>query len=198
MSQRPLTQRLKNFSQTVLSDEWAELSRHEFDYQHSDGRWERQVREVYDRGDAIAVLPFDRMRGTVLLLRQFRLPAFLNGEERPLIEACAGVIDEDDAKACVQREALEELGYRLNRISLACRAYSSPGSVNECVWCFTADYTAADKVSEGGGEVSEGEDIEVLEMSLEDAVALIASGEITDMKTILLLQHLRLSLISDD
>ena len=196
MNGKPLKDRLKNISHTVLSDEWARLSRYEFDYQRRDGTWDRQNREVYDRGNAVAVLPHDPARGTVLLLKQFRLPAFLNGDTAPLLEACAGVLDEDDPEACARREAREELGYQLSDMAYVCKAYSSPGSVLERIWCFTARYSPEDKVSEGGGIADEGEDIEILEVALDEAFAMIASGDIIDAKTILLLQHLKLSLTS--
>lgn len=194
MSDKPLKDRLKNISHTVLSDEWAQLARYEFDYQRRDGGWDHQTREVYDRGNAVAVLPYDPARGTVLLLKQFRLPAFLNGDTAPLIEVCAGVLDEDDPEACARREAREELGYQLRNVEYVCKAYSSPGSVLERIWCFTARYSPEDRVSEGGGVADEGEDIEILELTLEEACGMIASGDIMDAKTILLLQHLKLSL----
>ncbi|WP_143435374.1 NUDIX domain-containing protein [Henriciella aquimarina] len=190
---------MKNIERTVLSDDWAVLSKYEFDYRHSDGRWEHQDREVYDRGESVAVLPYDPGRGTVLLLRQFRLPVALTeeaaaGEEGLLIEACAGAVDDDSTEETVHREALEELGVRLHEARAAFTAYSSPGSLSERVACYTARYAPSDRVEAGGGRSDEGEDIEVLEMPLEEAFAMIASGAIRDAKTIALLQHLKLSL----
>ena len=185
--------RAKINGQTILSDDWARLTKYDFDYQRRDGSWERQDREVYDRGDSVAVLPFDPARNTVLLLRQFRLAAALNDDGGALIEACAGAVDDESVDATVHREALEELGYRLHEVRQAFMAYSSPGSMTERVYCYTARYTPADKVEDGGGRADEGEDIEVLELPLDDAFSMIASGGIIDAKTILLLQNLKLS-----
>ena len=190
---RPLLDRVRMIDSTVLSDDWAVLSKYTFDYQHRGGEWERQDREIYHRGDSIAVLPYDPDRGTVLLLRQFRLAAALTDSAGQIIEACAGAVEDEAIDATVHREALEELGYRLHDLRPACKAYSSPGSMTERIFCFTARYTPQDKVEDGGGRTDEGEDIEVIEMTLDSAFAMIATGEIMDAKTILLLQHLKLS-----
>lgn len=180
-------------SEELLSDNWGVLKKHVFDYRRRDGAWERQTREVYDRGHGAAILPYDPARGTVLLVRQFRLPVFLTGHGEPLLEACAGLLDADDPETCIRKEAEEELGYRLEGVSLAFSPYMSPGSVSERLWCFTARYSPEDRVSDGGGAASEGEDIEVVELSLEDAYAAVGDGRIIDAKTIMLLQHLMLS-----
>lgn len=180
-------------SQEILSDDWAILKKTTFDYRRRDGVWETQVRQTYDRGDGAAILPFDPERGTVLLVRQFRWPAFVTGHKEPLIEACAGLLDKDDAETCIRKEAEEELGYRLNGVKLLFTPYMSPGSVTERLWLFAARYSPADRISEGGGAPEEGEDIEVLEMPVDDAMAAISDGRIIDAKTILLLQHLKLN-----
>jgi nudix-type nucleoside diphosphatase (YffH/AdpP family) len=168
------------------------LRRYTYDYEYRDGRRERQHREVYVRGDAAVVLPYDAARGTVLLTRQLRLPAFLHGDTEPLIEACAGVIEDASAANCALREAREELGYVLSDLKLAFRGYSSPGCLQECIYGFIAAYTPEAQLDSGGGAADEGEDIEVLELSLDEAFAMIAKGEIIDAKTIALLQHLKL------
>lgn len=180
-------------SEELLSDNWGVLTKHVFDYRRRDGAWERQTREVYDRGHGAAILPHDPARGTVLLVRQFRLPAFLTGHREPLLEVCAGLLDADDPETCIRKEAEEELGYRLDRVTLAFSPYMSPGSVSERLWCFTAQYSPTDRISAGGGAASEGEDIEVVELSLEDAFAAVGDGRIIDAKTIMLLQHLMLA-----
>lgn len=191
MSDKPKTSRVKLKESVVLSDDWATLTRHTFEYERRDGQRETQQREVYDRGDATAVIPYDIQRKTVLLVRQLRLPIFLNEGVEGLIEACAGVREHgEDPVTCIEREALEELGYRLRDTQFVARAYSSPGSVNECVWCYTAHYSPEDRANAGGGAADEGEDIEVLELPLEEAVSMIATGAIMDMKTIIILQHL--------
>ena len=180
-------------SEELLSDNWGVLTKHVFDYRRRDGAWERQTREVYDRGHGAAILPHDPARGTVLLVRQFRLPAFLTGHRDPLLEVCAGLLDADDPETCIRKEAEEELGYRLDRVTLAFSPYMSPGSVSERLWCFTAQYSPTDRISAGGGAASEGEDIEVVELSLEDAFAAVGDGRIIDAKSIMLLQHLMLA-----
>ena len=185
--------RIRIRSQEILSDDWAILKKTTFDYRRRDGVWETQVRQTYDRGDGAAILPFDPDRGTVLLVRQFRWPAFVTGHKEPLIEVCAGLLDKDAPETCIRKEAEEELGYRLNGVKLVFTPYMSPGSVTERLWLFAARYTPADRISEGGGAPDEGEDIEVLEMPVDDALAAILDGRIIDAKTILLLQHLKLN-----
>ncbi len=185
--------RIKVRSVETLSENWGVLKKTVFDYRRADGRWDTQTRETYDRGNGATVIPHDPARDTVLLVRQFRYPAFVTGHPEPLLEACAGLLDEDDPGDCIRREAEEELGYRLRDIAPLFTAYMSPGSVLERLSFFTATYTPADRVSRGGGDAGEGEDIEVVEMTLADACAAIAAGAIADAKTIMLLQHLLLS-----
>jgi nudix-type nucleoside diphosphatase (YffH/AdpP family) len=187
-----LQDRIRIRSVEVLSDEWAVLKKTVFDYRRSDGVWETQTRQTYDRGDGAVILPYDRERDTVLLVKQFRYPAYITGHPEPLIEACAGLLDEDDPETCIRREAEEELGYRLRDVRRLYAPYMSPGSVTERLWFFVADYRPADRISEGGGSADEGEDIEVLEVTLDEALAMIGGGSIIDAKTIMLVQHLAL------
>jgi nudix-type nucleoside diphosphatase (YffH/AdpP family) len=174
----------------VLSDEWATLTKYTFDYRRRDGTVETQVRQAYDRGNGAVILPYDPGRGTVLMVRQFRLPAWLQGHAAPLVEACAGLLDEDDPETCIRREAEEELGVRLGGIRRVFDLFMSPGSVTERLAFFLAVYQPADRVAEGGGDRDE--DIEVLEVGLDEALAMVDRGEIIDAKTIILLQHMRL------
>ncbi|MEP9388425.1 NUDIX domain-containing protein [Mesorhizobium sp. KR9-304] len=184
--------RIRIKSVEILSDDWAKLTKTTFDYRRSDGTWETQIRQTYDRGDGAVILPFDRGRSTVLLVRQFRYPAFVTGHPEPLIEACAGLLDDHDPETAIRKEAEEELGYRLRGIRRLYEPYMSPGSVTERLSFFTADYTPADRISDGGGSADEGEDIEVLEITLDEAMAQVRDGRIIDAKTIMLIQHLRL------
>ncbi len=188
-----LDERIRNPSEEVLSRNWAVLKKATFEYRRGDGRWERQVREVYDRGDGAAILPFDPSRGTVLLVRQFRYPAYAVGHAEPLIEACAGLLDANDPETAIRKEAEEELGYRMRDVRLVYRAFMSPGSVTERLSFFTAEYTPSDRISSGGGAEEEGEDIEVVEMTLDEAMAAVTDGRIVDAKTIMLLQQVRLA-----
>jgi nudix-type nucleoside diphosphatase (YffH/AdpP family) len=185
--------RIKIRSVETLSDDWGTLKKTTFEYQARDGTWETQTRETYDRGDGAVILPYDAERRTVLLTRQFRLPAYVSGHTEPLIEACAGLLDADDSETAIRREAEEELGYRLRDIKHLYTPFMSPGSLTERLSFFTADYTPADRISAGGGHAHEGEDIEVLEMPLDEAMAAVLDGRIVDAKTIMLLQHLKLS-----
>lgn len=187
--------RVRIKSVEVLSKGWSVLEKTEFDYRRRDGSWETQSRETYNRGDGATILPFDRQRSTVLLVRQFRFPAYRTGHYEPLIEACAGLLDADDPETCIRKEAEEELGYRLRDVRRLYSPYMSPGSVTERLFFFSADYTLADRISDGGGHADEGEDIEVLEMSLDEAMVAITEGRIIDAKTIMLIQHLKLEVI---
>lgn len=152
-----------------------------------------QQREVYVRPNSATVLPYDPQRNTVLLIRQFRLPTFLNGNgDGYLTECCAGVLEEGESpEACIRREAIEELGYCLERLELVMESYMTPASVTELVYYFIAPYDSSMKIGPGGGLADEHEYIEVLELSFSEALAQVASGVIKDAKTILLLQHIR-------
>lgn len=175
---------------TVLADDWYLLRKITFERRRRDGSWQRLSREAYDRGNGATILLYNRRRSSVLLTRQFRLPAYVNGcADGMLIECCAGLLEADDAERCIRREAEEELGVRVRAPRRLFAAYMSPGSVTEKLHFFAAEYDDADRVSAGGGEPSEGEDIETLELPLAGALAMIASGDIEDGKTIMLLQH---------
>ncbi|MCX5493131.1 NUDIX domain-containing protein [Kaistia dalseonensis] len=173
----------------LLSDNWGRLHRNVFDYRRSDGTWQTQVRETYDRGDGAAVLAYDPDRGTVLLIRQFRFPAWKRGHAEPLIEVCAGLLDADDPVACIRKEAEEEMGIRLDQPVRVMVSFMSPGSVVEQLHLFVARYTPGDRNGAGGGHEDEGEDIEVLELPFAEALAMIDDGRICDAKTIMLLQY---------
>ena len=182
----------------LLSDNWYLLKTTTFDLQRQDGSWQRQSRETYDRGNGAAILLYNQPQQTVILTRQFRFPAYVNprtdgSSNGMLIEACAGLLDLDDPATCIRRETEEETGYKIRDVRKVFEAYMSPGSVTERLFFFVGEYTAADKVSEGGGHHHEGEDIEVLEITLDAALAQVASGAICDAKTIMLLQYAKLN-----
>jgi nudix-type nucleoside diphosphatase (YffH/AdpP family) len=184
-------------STEILAKGWATFKRVTFDVRTGDGGWQTLTREVQDHGNAVAVLPVDAERGTVLLARQFRLAAFLAGHDGMLLEACAGIVDPgESADDAVRREAEEELGYRLHDLAVVYDLFSSPGSLTERMMLFAARYTPADRIARGGGAAHEGEDIEVVEMSLDEALAAVAGGGIVDAKTIILLQHARLAALA--
>ncbi|MEM1214930.1 MAG: GDP-mannose pyrophosphatase NudK [Bacteroidota bacterium] len=184
---------LRNHTSEVLSDNWYTLYKHTYELQLRDGSWSRQVREAYDRGNGAAILLYNKERGTVLLTRQFRLPTYINGNpDGMMIEACAGLLDEDEPDECIRRETEEETGYRIQEVEKVLEAYMSPGSVTEVLHLYLGEYHASQKVSEGGGLAEEAEDIEVLEYSLDEALEMVKNGTIRDAKTIMLLQYARL------
>jgi nudix-type nucleoside diphosphatase (YffH/AdpP family) len=173
----------------VLSDRHYRLEEVEFDYRRGNGEWQTQKREVFDRGHAAALLPYNAASRTVVLTRQFRLPAYLAGHDDFMIEAAAGMLDDASPEERIRAEAEEEIGYRLGAVRKIFEAFMSPGSVTEKLHFFVAEYEAAMRISSGGGLAEEGEDIEVLELPIEQALAMIADGRIVDAKTIMLLQY---------
>ena len=186
----PANERVRIVEQRVLADDWFVLKKNIFDYRHSSGRWQRLQRETYDRGDGAALLLFNRARGTVVLIRQFRFPAYANGlADGMLVEACAGLLDNEAPEVAIRREVQEETGFAVRMPRKVFEAFMSPGSVTERLHFFVAEYEPGDRTGDGGGDASEGEDIEVLELPLDRALAMIGTGEIQDGKTIMLLQH---------
>jgi GDP-mannose pyrophosphatase NudK len=177
----------------VLSDNWYVLRKITYEYSKTDGSTQTQSREAYDRGNGATILLYNKTRQTVILTRQFRLPTFVNGNPTGmLIEACAGLLDKNNAEDCIRRETQEETGYRISEVEKIFEAYMSPGSVTEIVHFFIAEYEKNMKVADGGGVAAEEENIEVLEYNIDDALNMIKTGEIKDGKTIMLLQHVRL------
>jgi nudix-type nucleoside diphosphatase (YffH/AdpP family) len=190
-----VTDRIRLRGETILAARRFPLREILFDYRRKDGRWQTQRYEVYGCGDAVAILPYDPARGVVLLARQFRLAAFLNGGSESLIEACAGMLAGSDPESRVREEAEEELGCRVTRLHKLFTAFASPGVSTERITYFVAEYSSSDRISAGGGLAGEGEDIEVIELPLDRALDMIGRGEIVDAKTIIL--HVKLHGLSD-
>ncbi len=177
----------------VLSDNWYTLRKITFEYKKQNGEVITQTREAYDRGNGATILLYNQEKKTVILTRQFRLPTYTNGNKSGMmIEACAGLLDQDNPEECIRRETEEETGYVVKDVKKVFEAYMSPGSVTEILHFFIAAYSKDMKVSEGGGVDHEEENIEVLEMHFEEALEMVNTGEIKDAKTIMLIQHLRL------
>jgi nudix-type nucleoside diphosphatase (YffH/AdpP family) len=185
--------RVRIIDTTVLSNDWYVLKKTTFDFQRRDGAWQRQSRETYDRGNGATILLFNRDRRTVVLTRQFRLPAFVNGHDGMMIEAAAGLLDNATPEERIRAEAEEETGYRVGNVQKVFEAYTSPGSVTEKLHFFIAEYDASTRVGHGGGVEAEGEDLEVIELTLDDALDAVRRGEIVDAKTIMLLQFAALN-----
>ena len=186
-------ERIRLVGTEILSKDWGTLTRATLDYRRADGSWHSQVREVYDHGNAATIILFDPARRMVLLTRQYRYPVSLNGDPAWLLEACAGLLDGEDKLVAIMREALEETGHRPRDVEFLFDGYMSPGSLTEKLSFFVGHYGDDTKVAAGGGLHAEGEEIELLEMSLDDALGLIRSGAIIDTKTITLLYWLALN-----
>jgi nudix-type nucleoside diphosphatase (YffH/AdpP family) len=188
-----LKPQIKNIEKKILSDNWYTLYKVIFDYRRKDGTWIQQIRESYDRGNGAAILLYNNEKDTVVLIRQFRMPSFLNGNDSGmLIETCAGLLDDNDPDTCIIKEVFEETGFRIDAVEKVMHAYMSPGAVTEIVHLYLGEYTDQMKVNKGGGLEEEHEEIEVLELPFSHAMNMITSGEIIDAKTIILLQHLAL------
>jgi nudix-type nucleoside diphosphatase (YffH/AdpP family) len=184
-----LADRIRVQAVRVLSDDHYVLKKTTFDWRRDDGTWQTQTRETYDRGNGVTLLAYNRARRTVILTRQFRYPAYVNGYDRLMIEAAAGLLDEAAPEARIRAEVEEETGYRLGAIEKIFECFMSPGSVTEKLTFFVAAYEPDMKVGDGGGVHDEGEDIGVMELGFDAALAMIADGRICDAKTIMLLQY---------
>lgn len=188
-----MSHEVKDLEIEILFDSWSKLKRVTYEYSNGDGKWEAQKREVYDRGNGAVILLYNKEQKTVILTKQFRLPTYLNGNKTGmLIEACAGLLDDDSPEEAIKRETEEETGYKIDNVTKIFEAYLSPGSVTEILYFFTAAYSSDMKVNEGGGVAHEQENIIVMEIKFADAINMIRSGEIKDAKTIMLIQHLQL------
>lgn len=183
-----MAKHVRILNEEILSNNWYTLKKFTFDYLKKDGSRQTQTREAYDRGNGAVILLFNKNDKTVILTRQFRLPTFINGNaDGMLIEACAGLLDKDQPDVAIKRETEEETGYQVKEVRKIFEAYMSPGSVTEILYFFVAEYSSNEKINEGGGV--EGEDIDVLELPFEKALAMIDTGEIKDGKTIMLLYY---------
>ncbi|MCU0467342.1 MAG: GDP-mannose pyrophosphatase NudK [Arcicella sp.] len=181
--------KIKNIKTEVLSDNWYTLRKITFDFLQKNGEWQTQSREAYDRGNGAVILLYNNESKTVILTKQFRMPTFVNGNPNGmLIEACAGLLDADNPEDCIRKETQEETGYEIKDVQKIFELYMSPGSVTEILHFFVASYTKDQQINEGGG-ADEGEEIDVLELDFNKALAMIQTGEIKDAKTVILLQY---------
>ncbi len=180
-------------SRRVVSRGFGLLERLTIELKRFDGRLQTQAREIYDTGDGAAILLYDPTRSTVVLVRQFRLPAYLKEGRDSMIEVCAGRLEGLDPQTRIVHEVKEETGFRVRHPRRLFEGYTSPGAFCEKLTFFVAEYAASDKIGDGGGLEHEGEDIEILEPTLDEALAMIGSGEIVNSKTILLLQYAKLT-----
>src|SRR5256885_16255668 len=157
-----MNDKIKILKTEILSDNWYVLKKITYEA-FKNGEWKKQTREAYDRGNGATILLFNKENKTVILTRQFRLPSFVNGNPSGmLIEACAGLLDKDNAEDCIRRETEEETGYKISDVRKIFEAYMSPGSVTEILYFFIAEYSKSMKINNGGGIEHEQEDIEVV------------------------------------
>jgi nudix-type nucleoside diphosphatase (YffH/AdpP family) len=189
-----IAHRIRLHEARVLSKDWSTLTKNTVDWLRNDGQWQRLVRETYDRGNGATLLPYNLNDRTVVLTRQFRYPAFVNGYDDLLIEAPAGLLDNEAPEVRIRQEVEEETGLRLHTVHKVFECFMSPGSVTERLHFFVAEYDSAMRVSAGGGLHAEGEDIQVLELDIDDALERVDDGRIIDAKTIMLLQYAARSL----
>ena len=176
----------------LLSENWFVLRNYTYDITDRRGEVIRHKREVYDRGNGATILLYNREKNSVVLTRQFRIATYVNGNDGGmLIEACAGLLDDDSPEDCIRKEAIEETGYAVGEVEKIFTCYMSPGGVTELVHFFAAEYNESLRDNPGGGV--EDESIDVLEMSFPDALAMVADGRIRDGKTIMLLQHAQIA-----
>jgi len=184
-----LAERVRVETEEILANDWSILKKTTLSFQRRDGSWQRLTRETYDRGNGAALLLYNREQRTVLLTRQFRYPAFVNGASDLLLEVCAGLLDRRAPEDAIKAEVEEELGVRVSEVTKVFESYMSPGSVTELLYFFVAQYSSEDRVGAGGGSAEEGEDIEAVELPFDEALAMIDRGEIVDGKTIMLLLY---------
>jgi GDP-mannose pyrophosphatase NudK len=186
-----MTNKVRNLKTEILSNNWYTLKKVDYEIEKEDGIWAAQTREAYDRGNGATILLYNKVEKTIILTRQFRLPTYLNGNESGmLIEACAGLLDDNNPEDCIRKEVQEETGYEISQVEKVFEAYMSPGSVTEILHFFIGEYSKSMKTSEGGGLEEEQESIEVLELPFDKAIQMMNSGEIRDAKTIMLIQYL--------
>ncbi|MEO6731275.1 MAG: GDP-mannose pyrophosphatase NudK [Ferruginibacter sp.] len=189
-----VNEKVKILDTEILSSNWYKLKKITYEFEKDNGSREVQSREVYDRGNGATILLYNVQQKKVILTRQFRLPSFVNGNASGmLIEACAGLLDDDNPEDCIRRETEEETGFKVSHERKIFEAYMSPGSVTEILYFFVAEYDQGMKINEGGGIDHEQENIEVLEISFEEAMKMMGTGEIKDGKTIMLLQYAKLN-----
>ena len=184
--------KIKIIKEDTLCRQKYHLKKVTYEIENRKGELKELSREVFDKGDGATILLFNKEKKTVLLTRQFRLPTFLNGNTSGmLIEACAGVLDEDDPLVCAIRESQEEMGYEPKNVKKIFELYISPGAVTEILHFFIGEYDEHLRTGEGGGLEEENEEIEILELTYEEAFKMVDRGEIKDGKTVILLQYLK-------
>ncbi|EJJ4224443.1 GDP-mannose pyrophosphatase NudK [Salmonella enterica] len=191
-----MSQTITLIKDKILSDNYFTLHNITYDLTRRNGEVIRHKREVYDRGNGATILLYNSTKKTVVLVRQFRVATWVNGnQDGMLIETCAGLLDNDEPEVCIRKEAIEETGYDVGEVRKIFELYMSPGGVTELIHFFIAEYRDSERASIGGGV--EDEDIEVLELPFSRALEMVRLGEIRDGKAVLLLNYLQMSHLMD-
>ena len=174
----------------LIYEGWSTLHRYTIDVSKDSQLSVPVHREIYDSGNGAAVLLYNSSKRRVILTRQFRLAAKLNGHDSGyIIEACAGLLDDMDPVEAIKKEILEETGLAVRKVKKIMESYASPGAHKEKIWLFTAEYSDSDKIEKGGGLSEEHEEIEVLEFTYKEIFDLYNAGKFEDSKTIILIQY---------
>ncbi|WP_350333253.1 NUDIX hydrolase [Coralliovum pocilloporae] len=189
-----MTKDVRVLKRELLHEGDGRLERVRYGFERRDGTAVEIEEDYLHYGHSVGVLPIDRNRGTVLVIRQVRVPVLFEGDGSWILETCAGMIEADDVDrtAAVRREALEELGYRISNPEEIGRVFLTPGCVSERIGLFLADYTPDDRETGGGGVDAEGEDVEVIEMPFADLARLAKEGRIQDASLLMLTQAVML------
>jgi GDP-mannose pyrophosphatase NudK len=191
-----MTLKIDVIKDKILSENYFLLRNMTYDLTRENGEVVRHKREVYDRGNGATVMLYNRDKKSVVLIRQFRVATWVNGNpDGLLIETCAGLLDDDEPEACVRKEAIEETGFAVSDVRKVFELYMSPGGVTELIHFFIAEYSDAHRANAGGG--IEDEEIEVLELPFSQALEMVKTGEIRDGKTVILLQYMLTSGLMD-
>lgn len=195
-----MVRNVKIISEEILSNNFFPLKKVKYEIEKQDGTKDQVDREVYLSSNGVVVLLYNQETEKVILTKQFRIPTYLNKNATGmLIEACAGLVEEnEEPKAAIIREIEEETGYRVQDVKKIFEMYMTPGSVSEKLYFFVAEYTPQQQVNQGGGLDEENEDIQVIELSFDQAFDMIHSGEIQDAKTALLLQYAKIYLMKGE
>lgn len=181
---------ISDIKEKILSNTWKPLKLFSYQYTRTDGRTEAQVREVYDKGDGAAVFMYNKKTQKVLMTKQFRMPAYINGLAKGIVtEVPAGMLDNDDPETCIIKEIEEETGYKIPKVTKVSDCFMTPGAVTEITYMFVAEYDDSMKTSNGGGLANEQEDILVFEMTFDEVKRSVKNNEIRDAKTLVLFQY---------
>jgi nudix-type nucleoside diphosphatase, YffH/AdpP family len=179
--------------QKVIFDDRFKIQEAHLRYQRFDGQMSKPVRRlVFERGDAAAAIIVHTEKQKVLLTNQFRYPTYGKGSGW-VQEVVAGVIDKGERpEETIRREIQEEIGYSVHALTPIATFFVSPGGTSERIFLYYAEVKEADHTTQGGGLVSENEDIQLVELSFAELWQQLAAGKLVDAKTLIAVQWLQL------